>query len=257
MKKTILVLLILLFGSQCLAATVQNSVKQVIARKNATTVNTDSCTGTLLFSWHAENTDVTLGGIAGGVNNGCSVGDSTATLGSGAEISTSQYSDGIKSLSYPTASDLAAFTVTSNDIISSTAGTIVMKIRVSTWSEEYFIRYYVDATNNLGINLSGADEIRFAYQGNGDYVTATTTDANMAVDTWYTITAKWAGTDVNPNASIVVCDVNNANCSTTITSNTNLTAFTSTSGTLWLGNSEGGSLVGYVDNIKIYNSTTP
>src|SRR4030043_51857 len=49
-------------------------------------VNTDSCTGGLLFSWHCENVDVTLGGVGRGVNNGCSAGDTTATVNRTAAI---------------------------------------------------------------------------------------------------------------------------------------------------------------------------
>ncbi len=49
MKKIILVLFILLFGSQCLAASVQDKVKQVIARKSAAAPACTTANDTALF----------------------------------------------------------------------------------------------------------------------------------------------------------------------------------------------------------------
>lgn len=214
----------------------------------------DSCTGTLLFSWHGETTDVTTG-----TPSGCSVGDTTGTAVSSATISTDQYWDGSHSVSIPTGDDYYIFSVSGNDIFSPTEGTIYMKIRAHTFaSGPKLFSATINANNKVEIALTGTDEVWMGWYGNAVYQGVTTTNANIALDTWYTVTAKYNTANVNPNLWIQVCDTDNANCSTAISNNTNLTALVGTITDIRFG----GDLTGnysdrYMDTIKIYNSVTP
>lgn len=218
---------------------------------NSTYYACDQCTGTLLFSWHAENADVTSGTPCG-----CSSGDTIGTASSGATIDAVVYWDGTHSVSIPTASDYYTFDAAS--ILSSTAGTFVTKFRVHTWAAGNNLLYAnIDANNYLVIRLIGTDEIDTKWDGNSTAVQITTTDANISLDTWYTATVKWTTADVNPNLWMQICDTDNANCATAISSNTNLTAWVGTLSYIRFGDYSGAGGVLNLDYIKIYNSTTP
>lgn len=220
-------------------------------------IATDSCTGGLLFSWHMENLDVTLGGVAGGVNNGCSAGDTTGTAASLAELSAVQAHDGTNSLSIPTTADYVTFSVAANDIVSETAGTVILHFYVTTWlANANLIRITngVDNINRITIYLSGTDELGLYYLGNSVGTGVITTDANMVVNNWYTVTAKWTTAAVDPNTWIQVCDTNGANCSTVISGNTQPTAMTVAIDRIKFGEDTATAGYFFLDNVKIYGS---
>jgi len=211
----------------------------------------DSCTGTLLFSWHGENADVTLGTPAG-----CAAGDTTGTANSSATISNSQFWDGSNSVSCPSMSDYYSFDYTSN--FNETEGTLVFRIRVVTWYGTTFFDVTYDANNYLRLALLGTDEMRLSHKDTATgVIVADTTDANIALNTWYTVTAKWNKANVNPNLSLVVCDTDNANCSTTGVSNVNLLSWGGSPSVIKIGEIYGNNAAFFFDGIKIYNSVSP
>ena len=211
----------------------------------------DSCTGTLLFSWHGENADVTLGTPAG-----CSAGDTVGTAVSGANISNTQFWDGGNSVSFPTVGDY--YTFDSASIFSSTEGTIVFKLYpTAIGSGDYVFGAWIDADNNFVIRYTGTDEMYATWRGQATSQNAITTDANILVDVWRTVTVKWNTADVNPNLWIQVCDTDNLNCTTAISNNNNLVAWSGSLSTFHIGDYGSGGSTGFIDAFKIYNSVTP
>lgn len=209
----------------------------------------DSCTGTLLFSSHFEALDVTSGTPCG-----CSVGDTTGTASSAAVINSDLYSDGANSLDCPTSTDYLSYSISSGDIFSQTAGTITFRLYITTFKNGAILfRNYIDADNRFQISLSGTDdatgrECTILWRGNATSVSAATTAANMAVNTWYTVTGKYQSTG-NPNLSIQI------DATTAATSNTDPTAFVGTPATVVIG--EAGGITGsdfHVDDLKITNA---
>lgn len=255
MKK--LIILLILLPSLCFAGALQEKQRQVIAKKNSASASTDSCTGTLLFSWHMENTDVTLGGVAGGVNNGCSVGDTTATLTS-ATISTTQKNDGSKSLSCGARNYFAAFDISSEDIIKHAAGTIDIWVYVDTFASGSPIVYaYIDASNVIKLHTitSGTNQFRLTHKAGGTERAATTAvSGGLTEDTWYHIIAKWDETVHTADYLNICADGTNGT--------TNCGAGTSALGT-WAGDLTAlrigdpnlvTGIATFIDNIKIYST---
>jgi len=98
MKKLILIFVALSFFSVCFAGSIQDMHKAEIARKNATVVTCDVCSGTLIWSWHMEDDDATPD-ITIGNPCGCSDDENTTGTKSGSPVfSTTQKSDGSLSL---------------------------------------------------------------------------------------------------------------------------------------------------------------
>ena len=226
-------------------------------------VQTDSCTGGLLFSYHCENLDVTLGGIAGGVNNGCALGDTTFTANSAATITDASGSvqDGLYYCNAPTSSDWLQADASSN--VSKSAGTVILYVRLVTGIQYGGIWVATqDTSNNLGISLAtaAADEISLQYKGAGTLKSAATTAANMTLGTWYKITAKWSVAGVNESGTkYLSIDVNDAN---RVYGTTALTEMANGFGanSLKVGEYNGTAGTSFqIDNIKIYDSwlTTP
>lgn len=253
MKKTIIILLILL-PSLCFAG-LQEKQCAVIAKKNA--VATDSCTGALLFSWHMENVDVTLGGVAGGVNNGCSVGDTTASL-TNATISGTQEKDGSYSLSSGARNYFAAFDISSEDIIKHASGTIDIWVYVDTFASGSPVVFaYIDANNVIKLHTitSGTNQFRLTHKAGGTERAATTAiDGGLAEDTWYHIIAKWDETVHTADYLSICADTTNGT--------TNCGAGTSALGA-WAGDltvlkiGDPNLITGiatFIDNIKIYST---
>jgi len=217
----------------------------------------DTCTGAKIFSWHMENIDVTLG-----TPHGCSVGDTIATLGTDHTpvISSTIFQDGGYSLYCPGSNAYAAFSIVDSDIFNPPKGTVRMRMylvtKPSIWGKWFAVP--IDSSNNFEISQDGGnDEVKLNYKGNGSSVDLVTTDANFAQETWYTVTAKYDTADVDPNLWLQVCDENNENCCTAVTSNTNLTAWVGTPAQIEIGNHGWDSQNSYFDNIQIYNDWLP
>lgn len=147
----------------------------------------DSCTGGLLFSWHTESTDVTSGSPAG-----CSVGDTTGTVNSAGEVSTTQKHDGSNSVYLPTTSDYYTFSVSDEDIVKGEVGqaTFWMYPNVADTALR-LLCVYRDATNYIDIFSHAINVIRVSYTTGGSAVNCTTsvTTTNNA---WNFVKVSWS-----------------------------------------------------------------
>jgi hypothetical protein len=188
MKKYLAVLLlILIWNSPCHAW--WNSARGAVAVSGPAS---DSCTSGLLFSWHAETTDVTTGGVSGGVNNGCSVGDTTGAANGTVSLSTDQYKDGAKSIKYESDPANYEFTNTSNDIMEKEAGRVSLWVYLpDTTGHRDLIYYKTDNGNHyFGIVVLDGGALWVNYAGNGGafgynpHPTAMSAGWNFVVFSW-------------------------------------------------------------------------
>jgi hypothetical protein len=209
----------------------------------------DSCTGGLIFSWHCENTDVTIG-----TPQGCSGGATTGTPNGSAAINAdiSPY-DGTYNCDFPADSSYYAFSVSSDDIFNDSAGTIVMHVYIHTFlnSERMFTAYQVAGTNNLIVQMISDTTRRFRlrYIGNSVEQNIETT-GDFPLDTWITITAKWSVAGVGGNYLYIDYDGGNSATGTTA-----ITPWTANAYYLRVGNYSPAGTVDYtLGAIKIYSS---
>jgi hypothetical protein len=262
---TFILSLILIFT---LAVGVQARSTTVVVGAPAAAPAGLSCTGGAnpIFQWSCENLTVTSGTPAGCVYSG---GDASATANSAAVLDTDGTpapKDGSVACSYPTANDRFVFDVSSSDIVKETAGTVIFYFRLagSVAGGTGLFKAVVDATNFIKIAVSAANPDEIVLQYEGDSTTSkyvVTTDANIAADTWYQLTAKWSLAGVSEAGttrylSLQICDVNGANCSTKVYLDSSMTAIVGNFGTsgLWLGEIGGIASASFGDLYKIYDS---
>lgn len=225
----------------------------------AGSASTDSCAGGLLLSWHFENLDVTLGGVAGGVNNGCSAGDTTAAATSGAILTSGSFQDGSKSGSFPTAGDYYTFSVSSDDIVNDAAGTMIFYLKLNAAVASCGItRIRYDANNAIRLQTVGAsaNQIQAYYIGNSTSRSYSTTTANLSTDgsTWYKITFKWSQAGVSEGGGTRYMSIQ-VDSATPEYYGTQPTALTSTPTTLVYGDYNGTTGCNLqIDNLKVYDS---
>ena len=144
------------------------------------------------FFWRAEGTTLDN-------THDYSVGDQTATLNSAAAINTDAMHIGTNGLDIPSASDNAQFTVSNGDIINSATGSFGFWFRMVTFTTASMFATAENAqqANNITIARSGTDdatgrEILFRVRRSGGAnVTLTTTDADLALNTWYFLVARY------------------------------------------------------------------
>jgi hypothetical protein len=217
----------------------------------------DSCTGTLIFSWHAETTDVTTGTPVG-----CSVGDTTATASNGATpaISTAQFEDGTHAALFSATYDQYSFSVSTEDIIKSAAGTIDIWVRYPTVASSYaFSAASGTGGNAILIRLSdqggGVFKINFDYEaGAQDYNVLAT--LSIVANTWYHVIAKWDHTPHSGNYQEVCADTSTGttNCQSSAT-DINPTPWAGAISVLNFGDYAFQGQAGlYIDNVKIYST---
>lgn len=199
-------------------------LQAIVGQSSGVSVLTDSCTSNLLFSWHFENLDVTLGGVAGGVNNGCSLGDTTATATGTPTISGTQYEDGANSGNFAAGNRYYNFDVSSDDIFTPLAGSVDVWVYVSTYlSGEPLINASVDANNKIDLYLqttSTINQFRMAMKaGGGTTRNADTTFAQntgcgdtancLELNTWYHVQAEWDTTTAHSTKYVKICATSN------------------------------------------------
>lgn len=224
---------------------------QAVLSAGGVSVQTDSCTGALLFSWHMENDDVTLGGVAGGVNNGCSDNDTTATRASAAAISDTQAQDGTYSLSCPTALDNAAFSIPTG--FSTNTGTVVLYVYVTTFfSDATLFRAYVDAQNYISIILktSTTSQIRGVHMaGNTARLATSTYNGGIPSNQWLKVIFKWSNTAVSGKyLSLTIDDANEGSATLALGS------WEGSLSTMVIGEVHGNAAAFFLDDIKVYNT---
>jgi len=249
MKKLSLILLILsiLLYQSAFAGTLQDVQRDVISLRKSSGSGS-VCTGSVTFDWpmtadFVNGDDISLSG-------GCSVGDSTVTLGSAASGEASPFDTGY-ALYIPGSYDTATFAITLNDIFNPAEGTISFDIYVSTWVDTARILGVEGQVNTDGlyITLQTSGELRLTYEGNNaGAVSVTTAAADLAVDTKYTVIVKWRLGATNPNLSITA----NSN---TATSDVDLTDWTVAASTANFGTFGSGLTPAlYIKNIRMYST---
>ena len=203
--------------------------------------------GNLVFCWEvtADNTDITQSG-------GCSLGDYTATANSAISIEEAPSGKSGYAVRWTTKADYYSFDISGGDIGSWSAGTVVFDVYITTlydYTGFLAIRGLM-GEDEVFVELYNTDELRINHEGgNNSPVRAYTLGADLQVNTWYTVTAKWRTGETDPSLSI------SAN-SVTGTSNTNLDAFSNQPGSngLMIGNFPNTPSAAYIKNIKIYNA---
>jgi hypothetical protein len=214
----------------------------------------DSCTDGLLFSWHMENIDLSLGSIPG-----CSVGDTTATLSGTAALTLTKV-DGDYGLTWGTGA--ATFAVSNNDIIHGDHGTLDIWLYLTAHDngDPFLVAY--DGVNHengyIQIASCGTGCIRSYYQDGTTM--AFVTRESLSDSTWYHAKMFWDKTGAAKGASagtsiLTFCidtDTGGTNCAST--------GYTSSNGTvgitkLILGEFNGWGSRGSFDVIKIYSGS--
>lgn len=202
-----------------------------------------ACTGDQLFCWEitANNTTITSSG-------GCSVGSTTATASGSPEIVAAPAGKTGYAIYTETTNEFYYFTVTTRDIFDEAAFTVQFDVYFTGFSDGAIIfRAQQSATvNDVRVEVASTDELKVDYYGNSVNVSATTTAANLATSNWYTVTIKGRTSDLDPNLYI---EVNGDSAS----SNTNLTAFTSSASQVRYG-TQTGTAYCYIKNIKVWNT---
>lgn len=228
------------------------------ASSGAVAAASDSCTGHLLFSWHCENEDVTLGGVAGGVNNGCSVGDTTATANSSAAIDSGLYQDGAKSCDFPGNLDYYSFTVTpeetkgEGDICNLSYGTFDFYFYYTAFWTGQNIVACGSSTEYVYVRMEYVDPnalLKFYHLAGGTarYVNSS---VNMSSATWYHVVAKWSKDDTGATNYLQICVDDQCANNTAFalgTPTTDLSTFT-------VGPMGNYAFDIHIDNLKIYDN---
>lgn len=215
-------------------------------------IQCDDCSGDLSFACHWEGSDASDRlDIETGNPCGCSDGDTTGTIEGTATTSNSQKSDGSYSVHIPTCSDEIQYDITSEDIAQDNAGTITFDIYIVSWVDDARLcTVWVDndETNAIYIMMRSSDEIRLRYVGNNNAQAAVTNGANLSLNTWYSVTAKWRHGATDPSLYI---DVNSVSAS----NNNDLVAFSSSPNQLSIGDTQTtGAPEYYIDNFKVYKT---
>lgn len=141
----------------------------------------------LKFFWRCEGT--TLDGT-----HDFTGGDNAATLNSTAAINTDAAKIGTNGLDIPSSTDYAEFAVSSDDIISRSAGAVGFWFRVTTWGAgaTLFHAFGTAANDQISLSLSGTSELLFRHRVSGvTNLTLTTTDASLTTATWYFVVIRW------------------------------------------------------------------
>lgn len=154
--------------------------------------NKVSAVNSVNFFWRAE--DVTLDGT-----HDFSVGDTTATLISTADTVPGAAHIGTNGLDIPSSNDSAQFAISSGDLISPGTGAIAFWFRMVTFTGASMFNANINATPNTNITIlqNGTDdatgrEILLRNRLNGvSNVTLFTTDADLALNTWYFVVARY------------------------------------------------------------------
>jgi hypothetical protein len=181
-----------------------------------------------------------------------SPGDTSWTLNN-ASFTTTAPKVGSNSLAITASGGQASLSISSQDLIQGDEGALGFWFRVATWQAGGdLITANNTGNETIRVYMTGTDELEYRYRTvAGDNVAITTTAANIAVDTFYFVVARWhfANDDMalevyNTDAGAVDHSVSNLN-----------TGFGGTAGTLYsqlvVGTPGANISQAYFDNIMI------
>lgn len=210
----------------------------------------DDCSGTLSWSHHFEADDLTSGSPCG-----CRDGAvSTSITHNNSALSTTQKSDGAKSLYYAGANDYASFTLDSSTFnasdgtvtfdwypVACAASTLLFN---ASYNTDNRLRIY--GTANCSVNLF------FVSGGTSKAVYAGATKSDEA---WYRVTAKWKTGVAGNDMLVQICDLN---VGTQETSNCvgspgdlDISSLAGQPATGMAGNADSAAVSGYIDRLRI------
>lgn len=217
----------------------------------AATSGGDTCGTNLLFSWHAESTNVNSG-----TPIGCSVGDTTATAFSGATIVSSNYQDGANSISIPTASDYYQFDWSAaTPILNTNAGTVDLWCYWTTITSAPIFFFSIDSTNRIYVAPDVSNKyLSVNYVTDGTLRGGRTGVNAIDVGAWYHIKIRWDTTAHSGLYLKITCDTTTGESNSADTGTTAFTATHGSTGTVNFGDFAGSGGVFFLDNIKIYNT---
>lgn len=143
------------------------------------------------FFWRAEGTTLDP-------THDFSVGDTTATLNSTAAINTDAARIGTNGLDIPSSSDHYSFVISSGDLMHPGTASIALWFRIVTFGGSFFSSTLTsNPSTNITAFLSGTDDatgrevtLRNRLAGNLN-VTLSTTAADLALNTWYFLVARY------------------------------------------------------------------
>lgn len=205
-------------------------------------VSGDSCADPLIFSWHMENVDVTLG-----TPGGCSQhATKTVDLYGNMALSTTRIYDGTYSLMRYDANDYATFSVSGG----STTGMYVswwMNIDNYPSTGDTVLWIIGDYTNGMRVYITSASTIVCQVWYGGSNKSATL--SGCTVDTDYICYAYWRSGG-SPYIYI--------NCGGNIAQQANsISAWGAAPTSAVLGEDDTSNTRFYIDNLKIYNVYNP
>ena len=224
----------------------------------ATSSTTTCGSNGVLFMWSAESTT-----IGTGTPGGCTVGLATSgTLTNGAAISATQYEDGTHSLSFTNSGshDYISFSVSSEDTLKHTAGTIDLWTRPTTTISNTVHLFATGGGTGNEIDIQGGSSSQWVFQlesvGSGPSI-FTTMPAGYTLGAWWHISAWWSYTAIGGIYAKICSDTSTltqfatTNCATYGSA---LPTWSSTISALQIGTTNGSYNAGYIDNITIYST---
>jgi len=226
---------------------------------NETATAGDSCTGTLIHSWHMETDDVTTGTPAG-----CSTEDTSPTYQSGAARTTDQFYDGASAIHGDGASSRAEFT-TATDLVSD--GKISGRCYVGTgmYADAQYIWYNVlDTSNRVFLSFASLGDaadilLLLTHTGGGTADTVNIpASSGRAEGEWFYFEAGWIEETAAGNDMYVkTCDADGTTNCVTAEADNDPAASTGSNTVFAWGGASATVLTsdGYIDNGKVYNAS--
>jgi hypothetical protein len=257
MRKTILIILLLLLPVLCLAGPLQEKHMSVIAKKNVSAPAGDSCTSGLLLSSHFENND----DVTQGTPAGCSAGaDSTWARAAGGHggatyvntTHTGWPNDGTYSLLFNAHDETATMSVTSEDICEGSNGRFDLWIYLDTAATNgTIIRASTATSANINIQMVGT-QLRFQYIDNDANLYVITTTALEDAHKYHVI-ARWRVGATDPAIRLSYYDDTDTLVQTVDNNGTSYDMGAVTN--IYLGDTGGDAFAGKIDSLKIYSSS--
>jgi len=215
-------------------------------------------TSGLIFYWPAESTDVTSGTPAG-----CSsIGDTTASSESGVSISSTDKSDGSNSVSFPTNYDRYTFTISQN--FNEDEGTIWCDVRITdvVTGGNFLKAEYAsgDRVRLFTYGSSGAAGFYGEYKGNGNTQTCYPGASYDETGTykWVRIKYQWKVGTGHKIETWLLDNSSPREVLSTLDSSSVEDTLVQMNGTptdLEMGALASDGVTGYIDNIRIYNTS--
>ena len=259
MKKYLIIFL--LFPALCFAGSIQGWHSR-IAKSRVAAGGADSCTGGLIHSWHCESgsdTDITSDGLS------CSTQDTSATL-SGTSIDTGGTPtpvDESGTLNFAAGDgnyDRARFDGTANLV---DEGKVTGYFWVDSGgfaaSDTIFTAKNATTSHYLKVRLAGSStdislDIHRWVGGHYFSSSITTTNGNLGEGEWVYFEAEWKAGVGGNDTYLKVCNSDKSVCDP-LTESKNWAAQSGTLSYFEFGYADGANIDGWMDNVKVYDTS--